>query len=187
MQTIDYPELARLSRMLDERKPYVELIDGVPVPKVSSKTRHSLLQLEFAVWLRTWAGERGIVGTEWRLWLVPTGERRSSLVPDVAYVAKERMAPLGRDAYEMPPFSPDVAVEIRSRGDRPGTIRRKVELYLAHGARLVLDIDPATRTIVAHDATSVRSFGDGDRFEHSAVAGLTFETGELFDAVERSR
>ena len=47
----------------------MQTIDGIPVPKVSPKTRHSLLQFTFAVMLKAWAGERGAVGTEWRLWL----------------------------------------------------------------------------------------------------------------------
>lgn len=187
MQIIDFAELSRLSDELDARKPYLELIDGVRVPKVSPRTRHSFLQLELGTLFRAWAAGRGSVGTEWRLWLVPTGGQRTSLVPDVAYVSQERLAELGDEAYEMPPFAPDVAVEIRSPGDRRRRIERKIELYLTYGARLVLDVDPATRTIFAHDGSAMRAFRDGDRFQHAAVAGLSFDVSALFDAGERRR
>ena len=182
MQTIDFAELSRLSDDLDARKPYVELIDGVRVPKVSPRTRHTFLQGELYVLFRAWATGRGRVGPEWRLWLVPTGEQRSSLVPDVAYVSQERLDQLGDEAHEMPPFAPDVAVEIRSPGDRRKRIERKIELYLSYGARLVLDVDPRTRTIFAHDGSGMRAFRDGDRFEHGAVPGLEFDVCALFDA-----
>lgn len=187
MQTIDFAELSRLSDELDARKPYVELIDGIRVPKVSPRTRHSFLQSELGMLFRAWAAGRGGVGTEWRLWLVPTGDQRTSLVPDVAYVANERLDELGDDAYEMPPIAPDVAVEIRSPGDRRRRIERKIELYLSYGARLVLDVDPGTRAIFAHDGTGVQTFHDGDRFEHPAVVGLSFDVRALFDAGERRR
>jgi Uma2 family endonuclease len=185
VQTIDYTDLTRLSNSLDAEKPYVELIDGLELPKASPVTRHGQLQWRLGAMLQAWAAERGIVGTEWRFWLVPTGDRRTSLVPDVAYVSNERLVPLNDEAYEIPPFAPDVAIEIRSPSDRAGNIRRKIELYLAYGSRLVLDVDPAKRTIVAHDATSTQLFADGDRFEHAATPGLTFEPGALFDSVKR--
>lgn len=185
MHTIDFAELARISGELDAEKPYIELIDGIEVPKVSPKTRHSLLQAQLAGILRGWAGEGGVVGTEWRVWLVPTGPRRSSLVPDVAYVAKERLDPLSDQAYEMPPFAPDIVVEIRSPDDRPRNIARKVDLYLKHGAKVVLDVDPDSRVIVAHDSASTRTFRDGDVFEHPAAPGLTFDLRALFDSVKR--
>jgi Uma2 family endonuclease len=185
VQTIDFAELSRLSDELDARKPYVELIDGVRVPKVSPRTRHSMVQAELLVLFRIWALGRGRAGTEWRLWLVPTGGQRSSLVPDVAYVSQKRLDELGDDAYEMPPFAPDVAVEVRSPGDRRKRIERKIELYLSHGAHLVLDVDPRTRTIFAHDEGGLHAFRDGDRFEHVAVPGLEFEVRALFDAAGR--
>jgi len=176
-------DIERESRLLDGRKPYVELIDGVKVRKVSPLHRHGILQIEMGVILRTWAGRRGTVSSELRVWLVIEGER-TSLVPDVAFIAAERFRGLSEAERDRPRFAPDIAVEIRSPGDRKSNIARKIELYLAHGSRLVLDVDPATRTIVAHDGASVRSFGDADTFVHEAAYGLTFDVCEFFDAAE---
>jgi Uma2 family endonuclease len=184
VQTIDFAELSRLSDVLDARKPYLELINGRKVRKVSPKTRHSRLQMKLGTILDAWATGRGVVGTEWRFWLVPTGEERTSLVPDVAYVSNERFNRLDGDAREMPPFAPDIAVEIRSPGDRASNVQRKIELYLAHGSTLVIDVDPQTRRIVLHDASTMSVLPEGDRFEHAAVPGLTFDVRALFASVE---
>jgi Uma2 family endonuclease len=72
---------------------------------------------------------------------------------------------------------------LRQPGDRPRNIQRKIELYLAHGSRLVLDVDPKTRTVAAHDASSVRTLKEGDPFEHPAAPGLTFDLRSLFASV----
>ena len=64
-----------------------------------------------------------------------------------------------------------------------GNIKRKIELYLAYGSQLVLDVDPAKRTITVHDATSIRALHDGDVFEHPAVPGLSFDVRALFDGI----
>jgi Uma2 family endonuclease len=183
LQTIDFSELLRLSDRLDATKPYVELIDGSAQRKVSPKTRHGFLQLELGSILRDWARGRGRAGTEWRFWLVPTGDRRTSLVPDVAFVSQERFATLEGEARESPPFAPDIAIEIRSPGVRERTIQRKIELYLAHGSKLVLDVDPDARRIVVHDGLGTVTIKDGDRFEHASAPGLSFDVTTLFDSV----
>jgi Uma2 family endonuclease len=172
--------------MLLSDLPEVELIDGAPVPKMSPRRRHARLQWELAVRLDAWGGDRGEVGTEWRFRLAET-PRRTELVPDVAYVAFERMANLGDEAAEEPPFAPDVAVEIRSPGDRELNIQAKIGLYLTHGARLVLDVDRDERRIVAHDVAGARAFGPGDVFAHDAAPELTIDVAALFAKLDRRR
>src|ERR1700693_487908 len=182
LQAIDYAELNRLSDELDAEKPYIELIEGLEVPKVSPKRRHSELEFELTRILKAWAAGRGSANLEWRFWIIPAGERRTSLVPDVAWVSEERFAPLKGEAKETPAFAPDLAVGVRSPGDRLRNLERKIELYLAHGSRLVLDIDPATRTIIVYDGESSRTFNEGNVFEHSAAPGLSFDVREFFES-----
>ena len=183
LHTIDFAELSRLSDELDAEKPYIELIDGLELRKMSPKLRHGELQYEFMKLLDAWSAGRGKFGLEWRCWLVAAGPRRTSLVPDVAWVSEERFAPLDAEAKQTLPFAPDIAIEIRSPGDRLRNLQRKVELYLAHGSRLVLDVDPKSRTIVAHDRTSMRTFKENERFEHAEAPGLNFDLKTLFGAV----
>jgi len=183
LQTIDFAELSRLSDELDAEKPYFELIDGLEVQKVSPQSHHSQLQLELGIILKAWVAGQGVVGTEWRFWVIPTGERRTSLVPDVALISNDRYLALDDDAKRMPPFAPDIAVEIRSPDDRQRNIQRKIELYLAHGSRLVLDVDPTEQTIIAHDHFLSRTFKEDQRFEHPEVPGLSFQLRALFESV----
>ena len=164
--------------------PEIELINGVGVPKMSPRRRHALLQGELVERLRTWAGQSGEVGPEWRFVLVASGSHRTSLVPDVAFVSTARMATLNDAAAEEPPFAPDIAIEIRSPGDRERTIQAKIALYLAHGARLVLDVDPDRARIVAHDVDGLRSFGSKDVLTNSAAEGLSIDVGALFAALD---
>jgi len=188
LQTIDYEQLLEVSRELDAEKPYLELIDGVEIPRVSPLRRHGRLEHEFMKLFEVWAEERGgEFSSEWRFWVVPGGEHKSSLVPDVAYISAERSDTLDDLQLEIPPLSPDIAIEIRSPDDRLRNIQRKIELYLANGTKLVLDVNPESRSITAHDGVRVRTFAEADRFEHPAAPGLTFEVGALFAAAERRR
>ena len=151
-------ELDREFELRDTQKPYVELIDGSEVSKSPTVTRHSLLQTVLGSWLLEWAEPYVIVGTEYRVYHVPKGERLSALVLDVAFIMFERMRELS-DA-------PDLAVEIRSPDDRDRNVARKVEIYLVYGGRLVLDVHPKRKTIVAHDRSGVRTYRPGDTFAH---------------------
>jgi Uma2 family endonuclease len=165
--------------------PEVEIIDGVSVPKASPGRRHALLQGALGARLGTWGHERGEVGIEWRFRLAET-PRRTELVPDVAYVAFARMAPLSDEAAEEPPFAPDIAIEVRSPGDEHN-LQAKIGLYLAGGATLVLDVDPDERRIVAHAADGARTFGPGTTFAHDAAPGLTIDVDALFAKLDRHR
>jgi len=69
--------------------------------------------------------------------------------PDVAFVGQARIPATGvPDGYW--PGPPDLAVEIKSPGDRPAEIRAKVTDYLARGVRLVWVVDPKAQTVTAH-------------------------------------
>jgi Uma2 family endonuclease len=69
--------------------------------------------------------------------------------PDIAFVDQARIPATGvPDGYW--PGPPDLAVEIKSPGDRPSEIRAKVSDYLARGVRLVWVVDPKALTVTAH-------------------------------------
>ncbi|GAC1565666.1 MAG: Uma2 family endonuclease [Vulcanimicrobiaceae bacterium] len=172
------------SERLDAEKPYVELIDGIEVRKVSPGNRHGYLQTEFGILLKPWARSRGRVGTEIRFWLVSERDRPTSLVPDVAFISNARIDALDEASRQRMPFAPDLAVEIRSPFDRPRNVARKIALYLRFGSRLVLDIDPKDSTIVAHDARGARAYTRDQRFEHAELPGFAFEIEAFFQEGE---
>jgi Uma2 family endonuclease len=142
---------------IPEVKPAIESIRGVWERKVSPQRRHALLQGRLWKLLDAALGELGEVGSEWRFYLLPNGENPSSLVPDVAFVSFERMPEEYGELREKPTIAPDIAVEILSPGDRITTLQRKIELYLANGARLVVVVDPLKRTVTFQEASGSRT------------------------------
>ncbi|HTV91962.1 MAG TPA: Uma2 family endonuclease [Verrucomicrobiae bacterium] len=163
-----------------DQKPYTELLRGRAVRKVSPQRRHALLQPRLAMLVARLAGERGDVGTEWRFYMNAPGDPRTSLVPDIAFVARERLDALSPEQREQPPLSPDVAIEIRSPDDRVADVEWKMGAYLEMGGTLALDVLPEREEIRAFTRSGMNVFGHGDRFTCEAVPWLTFAVAEIF-------
>jgi len=165
---------------LDE-KPYKELYDGVVHEKVSAQRTHAIVAVHLAGRLEAWADRRGEVGVEWRVYLA----EGTTLVPDVAFFSNERLAQLSKLEREKPPFSPDIAVEIRSPDDRERNIRRKTELYLAHGAKTVLNVDPFQRAVRVSDSEAELTLRVGETVWHPAFPDLQIPVSEIFAPLDR--
>ena len=74
--------------------------------------------------------------------------------PDVALVQRERISARGvPDGYW--PGPPDLAVEIRSAGDRSSEIREKAAEYLEVGVRLVWVVDSRAQTVTVYRPDAV--------------------------------
>jgi len=111
---------------------------------------------------------RGCVATEWRFALNADGDPRTSLIPDVAFVSNERLALLGAEAREEPPFAPDIAVEVRSPDDRIADVEWKMNAYLAYGG------------VRAYSHAGLAVFARGERFACAEVPWFTFHVAEVF-------
>ena len=173
--------------VLAETKPETEWILGRAVRKVSPFRTHALLQGTFQTALAAWAADRGDVGTEWRFRPAPVGEIRRPLVPDVSYVSDARLTGLEGHDLEAPPFSPDVAVEIRSPDDRARNLEHKVAVYLATGSMLVIVVDPRDRSARLHDANGIRVLRGDDVITHPAMPGFSLALPALFAPLDRRR
>ncbi len=173
--------------VLPETKPETEWILGRAVQKVSPFRTHALLQKAWIVALARWAEGRGEVGPEWRFRVAPPNEIRRPLVPDVAFMSHARLAALEGYDLEAPPFAPDVAVEIRSPGDRAPNVEHKIAVYLASGSALVIVVDPFDRSVRLHDACGVRVLRGDDVVEHTALPGFTLALPALFAVLDRPR
>ena len=69
--------------------------------------------------------------------------------PDIAFVRQEQIPETGvPDGFW--PGAPDLAVEIKSPGDRTSEISAKIDDYLARGVRLVWVVDPKKKTVTIH-------------------------------------
>jgi len=168
--------------VLSITKPETEWVRGRAVRKMSPTRDHSRVQTEFAIVLAVWSRGRGEVGTEWRFRVAVENEARRPLVPDISFVAFERMRGLTHDQIQAPAFAPTVAVEIRSPGDDPLDVARKLDVYLRGGSEFVLVADPIKRTMMLHDPVSVIVFAGNDVLEHQGLPGFELTVGPFFAA-----
>ena len=102
--------------------------------------------------------------------------------PDIAFICAERIPPTGiPDGFW--PGPPDLAIEIRSPGDRLGSIRAKVADYLARGVLLVWVVDPKAKTVTVHRGHwPPMTLGVDDVIEAPGVMhGFTCRVGRFFE------
>lgn len=164
--------------------PEIEYLNGRAYPKVSPMRIHALVQTAAVRLLEDAAEARGQVGTEWRFRPGILDGTQTEFVPDVAFVSFGRLRPLSPPDREMPPFAPDIAIEVRSPSLQKTFLRLKIEKYLSAGTILVLDIDPERRIAVAHDKSGTREYANDATFEHEAVPWLTFQVAKLFAKID---
>ncbi len=150
-------------------EPETEWVRGRPLQKVSPKRDHSRVQGELGALLTAWSRGRGEVGPEWRFRIAVAGEARRPLVPDLAFVAFERLRGLTHEEIQAPPFAPTVAVEILSPGDDSLDVVSKIDVYLRGGSSLVIVVNPKQRDMVLHDAAGATTFAADDIVRHHAL------------------
>jgi len=165
---------------IPEIKPAIESIGGRWVQKVSPQSRHSILQARMGTLFMVWAGRRGQVGTEWRCYFLPKGERWSSLVPDVAFFSFERLPRDRGEVREKPTIAPDIAVEILSPDDRRPVLDEKIDLYVRGGAELVVVVDPQRQLVEIHEDGNHHSFGLAEIARSRRFPDLALDVAELF-------
>ena len=100
--------------------------------------------------------------------------------PDVSFVRKDRLS--DGPAAGFFPFAPDLAVEVVSPNDRYTEVAEKTAEYLAAGTRLVVVVDPRTRTITKHPAQGETTrLGEGDTLTlDDVVPGFECAAADLF-------
>ena len=154
-----------------ETKPASEYDCGEVFRKPMPTGIHSLIQRFFIIVLAEFTNRtnKGVAGPEWRCVFGPAGRQRA-YVPDITYIARERLtggiAQL-EGAFEGPP---DLAIEVLSRGQSMSRFRRKIRFYLAHGVRLVWVIDPEAQAVTVHaPGQEPRTLGTGDTLDGGDV------------------
>ena len=168
---------------LPEEKPYLELIDGVVVQKVSPQEQHAWVQSMLSTLINQFGVPRKLAGALSEL----RGRfGRDVLLPDVAVYRWERLprTPDGKLAnrYESPP---DIAIEIVSPDQRINELIRKCRRYLANGVPIALVVDPETEVIVrCLPDGSVTTLRGDDRVDlDSVLPGFELTPRALFDTL----
>jgi Uma2 family endonuclease len=173
--------------VVPETEPATEWILGRAVQKVSPRRTHAILQLALGGQLSAWAAGRGEAGSEWRFGITPPGDITRPLVPDLAYISYERLRGLTDEQREAPNLAPDIAIEIRSPGDRQQHVEHKRDVYIAAGVKLLLIVDPMLRSLDAYEAGTHRTLLDPSTFSSEVFPGLTLSLADAFAKLDIPR
>ena len=103
--------------------------------------------------------------------------------PDVAFVSADRLENLPDTGYF--PGSPDLAVEIVSPNDRFSEVEEKVEMWLFYGVRMVVTLNPQTRTATVYRSLdNIKMIRDEGVLEGAdIVPGWILPLTEIFQAL----
>jgi Uma2 family endonuclease len=151
--------------------------------KVSPKTRHSVLQLEFCELVNAIARPNRVARAFPELRTTFAGASR---VPDVVVLRWQRIP---RDASGQVAddvlIPPDIAVEIVSPSQSVTALVRRCRWYAAHGLEIALLADPADRSVIAFLADkSMHEWHGAVRIDlRSVVPGFELTVEELFRAL----
>ncbi len=120
------------------------LIDGELLIKMAPTELHGDVASELARLLGNFVVEHKLGRVTVEVGFHPPDDRRTVLLPDIAFTGKARTAQPPRATYV--PHMPDLAVEVISPSQSLAQVRRKAEVYLRHGAAVVWLLDPLART-----------------------------------------
>lgn len=169
----------------DRENRLFELINGVLVEKAMG-FRESVLAIFIAAALDAFVrrGNLGIIsGADGMMRLFPKNVR----IPDVAYVAWNRVPGRRMPSEAIPDLVPDLAVKILSKSNTAAEMARKRREYFAAGCSLVWIVDPDARSVSVF--TSVEESVVFD--EHALLMcenllpGFNLSLQELFSQLDR--
>jgi Uma2 family endonuclease len=136
--------------VLDHEDRICELVEGTLVEKVMG-AKESALALELGKFLGIFndAHDLGMfLGADGTLRLLPGLVR----VPDISFVSWKQLPSREYPSEPIPDLFPDLAVEVLSRGNTRGEMRRKLKEYFLAGTRVVWFVDAEDRTVTVFTA-----------------------------------
>lgn len=142
-----------LERVNGRKEHLCELVDGVLVEKAAMGTKEGLLGgwLLYVLWDHLVGRNLGIaLGGDAMLRLFPGMVR----VPDVSFISVERLPGGELPDEAIASLSPDLAVEVISKGNTKKEIGRKLREYFASGTRLAWIVQPKTRTVEVYTSAT---------------------------------
>lgn len=162
---------------LPETEPYTELINGELCQKPVGKIRHSKPQGKLYLLLARHPATA--LGTPWPElgFRFPLTSRGNLRVPDVSYYLPGYV-PDPDDDY--PDRAPDLAAEVRSKGQSLVSLRERLTFLRSQGTRCTLLIDPDAQTVEVHDGDRTALASGDDEVRLDTLAGFSFGVAELW-------
>ncbi len=110
-------------------------------------------------------------------------------IPDVAFIAWDRLPGRESPREPIPDLAPDLAVEVLSEGNTPAEMARKVREYFEAGVSMVWLIDPKKRTARVYSAPdrSVLVHANQALDGGDVLPGFVLVLKDLLDRGKRSR
>lgn len=162
-----------------------ELVDGVLVEK-GMGFRESFLSMALSAILWGFVKPRnlGLVTGADGMVRLSSGLVR---IPDVAFIAWNRLPGRRVPTEPIPGLAPDLVVEVLSESNTEAEMSRKRREYFAAGVRLAWFVDPVARTVTVYTAV------DQSTLLHAAhtldggavLPGFALPLQELFDELDR--
>ncbi|MCY3799598.1 MAG: Uma2 family endonuclease [Chloroflexi bacterium] len=143
----DIDDLWRIACEADDDKRY-ELIEGEIIEMAPTGIWHGRLVIRLGGYLDRFveANQLGIVTGDTGYY--QPADRHNLLGPDIAFASIDRIKQ--PKSQEFAPLMPDLAVEIKSPSNSLAELRRKADIYLRHGTRLVWIIIPDSESVEVH-------------------------------------
>lgn len=165
---------------------HYELVEGRVIRVSLPGSLHAVLTTRIAGLLDHHAGAQGmgVVMTAGGFKLATNPDTVRG--PDVAFVRRERI-PEGGIPEGFWPGPADLAVEIRSTGDRKSEILAKVDDYLTRGVRLVWVVEPRKKSVTVYRRLLPPvTFGVDDTLDAAdVVPGFVCEVRRIFESPTR--
>jgi Uma2 family endonuclease len=103
--------------------------------------------------------------------------------PDVAFIGRERLGQLGQVSGYLP-VAPDLVAEVTSPSDSYTDVEEKALAWLDAGTRVVLVVDPGTRTVRVYrseDMTQIDALSGAQQIDvANVVPGWNVTASEIF-------
>ena len=160
-----------------------ELIRGVFCETMPPGKIHAFVASKLGFLLQTFVFPRrlGVVTSEIGVWI----ERDPDTVraPDIAFFSIEKEPPGAETSRGYSTAVPDLAVEVRSPNDSLAYMREKALMWLRHGARMVWNVHPDSRTVdVCRPNRTIITLAEGETLDGcDVIPGFACMVSEIFE------
>ncbi|HEX5883042.1 MAG TPA: Uma2 family endonuclease [Pyrinomonadaceae bacterium] len=142
-----------------------ELINGELIKMSLPGLPHGRIAMRLSISLGQFVSEHGLGEAYNQIGFKLTSNPDTVLGPDVCFISKQRLDEIG-EVTGYWPGPPDLAVEVLSPGDRPGTVNKKISQWLGFGTKQVWIVDPKHSTVIIYrSALDTTTFSGSDYLE----------------------